>query len=613
MTSAWYTNVVQTGGLTFEAESWGFEGNITLEHESVQAAPGDDGIINLTVENNGASVSAISVNVSKNAMTDAMQKRLYFYVDTRMSRNEETMDRVYLNRFEGYTYNVFHNSSLTLTEDFSNAPVIKWEWVYDVLGYYVMAKPYQMNVAAEGEPENLIQKMDITEYLRPIVYDYDRATTVTNTEGENISVELFSVDGTMAPEDFLAQLSLTDGYAGQIHPVEDYVFDGYYRVAVDDTGYGVYAYLCNYAQIQQETRYDTYLGELAHAKAKGETLTEALLNELQQSATLTLSAQNDDDMIVNVNTVGALQDVLNIGTADVIQLSSDVSLAAGMTVTIPEDRRVMIDLNGKQLTSIDGAAITAEPGSSLTLVNGTLQQGEQSGDTNPGTTYGIRAVGAEVVMNAVHIKDFVHGVYVGDNAEHNDMDSRVHIMHSEITVDNCAAFISGNGLLTDQKSRLIIEKSTLSSRNIVVAGNGDTNGNGRWGTDIQIIDSSIHGIDGGAGIYQPQKDSTLTIINSTVTGSTGIALKASSARIDHSVIVGEGDYHEPSFEGSGFSNTGDAIYIETNYGHEIYLWISNDSSMTVKDANSLQVRVYEPDAANVLVEYEEQESNETTE
>ena len=41
MTSAWYTNIVQTSGLVFEAEPWGFDGTITVENDPIQAAPGD--------------------------------------------------------------------------------------------------------------------------------------------------------------------------------------------------------------------------------------------------------------------------------------------------------------------------------------------------------------------------------------------------------------------------------------------------------------------------------------------------------------------------------------------------------------------------------------------
>lgn len=608
MTSAWYTNVVQTSGLTFEAESWGFEGNITLESGSIPAAPGDEGIIDLTVENDNDSVSAISVNVSKNAMDEEMKKRLFFYVDARMSRNNEIMERVYLNRYEGYTYNVFNNSSLILREDYNNAPVIKWEWVYDVLGYYVMGEPYTVTVTGEDGNTSDIQKMNIKEYLRPIIYDFDEATTLINTEGENITIELETIDGETTPEAFLAELSTKDGYEGVIDESADPVFDNYYAVDVDESGYGVYVYLCNYSQIQEASRYDTSLGELA----KSETLTEEDLKKLQCGVTVSLSAQKNDDVVVAIDTMNALKDEIAAGTADVIRLDSNIILPEDETILVPEGRRVMVDLNGHVVTSTDGTAITAQQGSLLTLMNGTLQQADQSGVTDPASTYGVRAIGSEVVMSKLQINGFTYGVYVGDNIDKNELDSRVQIKDSTIVAENWAAFISGNGFLSDQKSQLIIENSSLSAKSIVISGNGDASGNGRWGTDIQIIGSTIKGIEGGSGIYQPQKNSTLMVKDSTVEGNTGITLKGGSASLYGSRIVGTGVHEAPSFEGSGFSETGDAVYIETNYGYEIRLYISADTILEVTDKNSLPWRVFEENAAHVLVEIEEQ-NNENTE
>ena len=612
MTSAWYTNIVQTSGLTFEAESWGFEGNITLESGTIQAAPGDEGMINLTVENDNDSVTAIGVNVSKNAIDDEMEKRLFFYVDAQMSRNGEVMERVYLNRYEGYVYNVFGNSSLTLTEDYNNAPVIKWEWVYDVLGYYVLGEPDTLTVTAEDGTTTDIRSMNIKEYLRPIVYDLDEATTVIHTEGEDITIELDTVDGEMTPMEFLAQLSAKDGYEDDIEISDVPVFDNYYAVDVDENGYGVYAYLCDYSQIQEEIRYDTSLGQLAKRIEEGETLAEDDLKKLQHSVTISLSAQKNDEAVVAIATLGALQDELTSGTADVLRLDSNVTMQAGETIQVPEGRRIMMDLNGYTVTSTDGTAITVEPGSALTLANGTICQDEQSGAADSGTTYGVKATGAEVNMSNIQVEGFVYGVYVGDNIDQNKLDSRVHIKDSTIVAENWAAFISGNGFLSGQKSQLIIENSNLSAKSIVISGNGDASGNGRWGTDIQIIGSTIKGIDKGAGIYQPQKNSTLLIKDSIVEASTGIALKGGSAEIYGSTITGTGAYEAPSFEGSGFSDTGDAIYIETNYGYAISLYVDAHSTLKATAEESLRWRVYEEGAEHVQIEIEEQ-SNETTE
>ena len=86
MTTAWYTNVIETGGLTFEAEAWGFEGDVIINEGAVQAAPGDTGIVELSITNESDNVSAVTVSVSKEVMLvgpskqdRAMQKRLYFY------------------------------------------------------------------------------------------------------------------------------------------------------------------------------------------------------------------------------------------------------------------------------------------------------------------------------------------------------------------------------------------------------------------------------------------------------------------------------------------------------------------------------------------------------
>jgi len=205
MTSAWYTNIVQTSGLVFEAESWGFDGEIQIQDTPIVAAPGDEGIVSLTVSNDSDTITAVSVNISKAAMAQKLQKRLFFYVDTQHTRNNETMERVYLNNQESYTYTLFSQGKLTLTEEVHNAPQIKWHWVYDVLGYYVKG--------------NLVELVDgklitVSEFLRPIEYDYDKATMDFET------MTLKTVDGTLTPEQFLVELSKTDGYENQINPAD---------------------------------------------------------------------------------------------------------------------------------------------------------------------------------------------------------------------------------------------------------------------------------------------------------------------------------------------------------------------------------------------------------
>ena len=111
--TAWYTNVVHTGGLMFEVASWGFSGEVTSENPPIKAAPGDSGDVYLKVENSGESAVTASVTIAKN-MEEIMQKRLYFYADTPMVRNGEQMERVYINSLESYDYNIFAYNTLVL-------------------------------------------------------------------------------------------------------------------------------------------------------------------------------------------------------------------------------------------------------------------------------------------------------------------------------------------------------------------------------------------------------------------------------------------------------------------------------------------------------------------
>ena len=133
-----------------------------------------------------------------------------------------------------------------------------------------------------------------------------------------------------------------------------------------------------------------------------------------------------------------------------------------------------------------------------------------------------------------------------------------------------------------------------------------TMGNGndtQWGTDVQIINSVVSGYS--AGIYQPQRNSALTVSGdgTQINGYNGLVLKAGSATIYGGSIVGTGDANPPtSMLGSGYNDTGDGIYIETNYPHDISLEIYGGVIAAVDDEHgALALRVFEEDAENVSV------------
>lgn len=592
MTSAWYTNIVQTSGLVFKAEAWGFDGQIYIEEASIHAAPGDEGEIHLEVTNTSESMTAVGISASKTQMTEEeMRKRLYFYVDTQSVRNGETMDRVYLNSMSSYTYTLFSQSKLTLTEQTHNDAPVKWQWVYDMLGYYVLGTPI------EGEDFNEI------EYLRPVEYDFDKATFdfVDDPDG-TVHIELTTVDGVTTVEEFLAQLSETDGYEMDIdyqHPVNEL----YYPVEVDEFGYGVYVYLCTYAEVEMATLYDTNLGQQAAEKNPEKPMPT-------YPVTLTVSAQKNNEDVYTVTTLAQLNNAMELFQGGTIQLTDNIDLAEDERILIPTGSKVIVDLNQKTIKA-EGRAIEAQPGSSVIFLNGTI--------TGSNTGEGIYTTGAEVTLNKVNMSGFVDVISVADNAADNTLDSKVRIVDCEFSGKDSAVYISGNGLASEQKTQLIVERSKLSSDAMVIWGNGDTTGNGRWGTDIQIIDSTLTSNEKneGAAIFHPQKDSTLTIYNSTLSGYTGIAIKGGTVSIQASVISGTGDGVDFDAEGnpvvnpSGFADTGDGIYIETNYGYEIHLVIDGANILegeetkyvtsTITSTKRKSLRVWEPDAANVSV------------
>ena len=489
MTAAWYTNIVQTSGLVFEAEAWGFEGKITVGNENIVAAPGDSGTIDLQVENEREGISNISLNVSKSEMDPRMQRRLYFYVDTPMTRNGETMDRVYLNNFEDYTYTLFSNGKLKMTEEVSNAPRLKWQWVKDVLGYYVMGQATEKvtGVTDDGETQTA-KSVSVIEYLRPIEYDYDAATLFVDTSSDEVSVEIQTVNGTLKPVEYLNLLAAKDGYEGT--RLDYKPIDGFYPIDVDETGYGVYAYLCSYTDVEMETAFDTHLGAIAYEDANGATLSDDDKLLLTHKAVLNVSAQTGETTAIGVSTLSALQDAIDRNTTDIIQLNSDITIPEGNGLVIPNSKKIMLDLNGKTITNHALVGVLAYPSSSLTMINGALV-GKESTEK----TYGIYSIGAEVTMSNVEISGFKNGVYLNDGEGNNVIDSRIRMMDCKIDGSSCAIFASGNGFLSDQKTQIIIENCELtSSTGYALSGNGDATGNGRCNlTNLHASEGGYHG------------------------------------------------------------------------------------------------------------------------
>lgn len=555
MTAAWYTNVVRTGGLVFEVEKIGVNVDATVSTDTITAKPGDNGVIGLEATNRGTQAVRVSVTVSKNAMAEEMRKRLYFYVDAQSTQNGESVQRTYLTRTDSYTYTLFPNNALKLTSTYHNDASLKWCWVYDVLGYYVLGN-------AEGTG------VTVEEYLRPIEYDYDRATF--DADGN-----LRTVDGKTSVTDFLVELSKTDGYTGEIDPSKK--IGDFYEVSVDEDGYGVYAYLCTYAQIESNTAYDTALGEAALDN-----------NTETYTALLTVTAENAAYETVNATTETEIRDLLSSGK--VIRLENDVTLTSQLKPEKGEN--VQLDLNGHTLTTntSDTFAIALEEGTTLTLTNGTL--------TGNGSEHAFSLAGSDLTLNNITLNNYARGVHVEDTNA-NGQTSVVRMTDCVMSTTDFTVRFFGNGTASEQRSQLYIERCELTSDKYVVVGNGTE----KWGgTDIQILDSTLtQNADkiAYAAVFNPQKDSTLYIYNSTVSGYNGVVIKAGEVTIEKSHIYGVGtEPAEPKLSGSGYADTADAIYVETAYLTDILLTLSDSQACS---SYSCGLRVFEENLPYVTI------------
>lgn len=556
MCVAWYTNVVKTGDLIFQVEQWGFTGSVEISDVPVLAAPGDSGVIGLTMSNTGSDLVVADVSILKSTMSTDMQKRLYFYADTSAVVGGETVERIYLNSQMSYSYNIFSHGVLTLSETVYNDVQLKWHWVYDVLGYYVL-----------GTLDGQTNKVQAAEYLRPVEYTYDEAKTTFDESGN-----LLTIDGLTTVSQFLSKLSESDGYAGTITVDETkWTADGHYPVLVDAEGTGVWVKLLSYSEIEKEIITDTAIGSDQEA--------------IQAKARLTITAENVLMDTTAVADAEQLETLLNGEGAVVLQLSENIT--AQQQITISSNTQAILDLNGYTINcSVGTTTFLVEEGGSLTLMGGNMVG---SGGN------AVSVSGAEVTVSNLNVSGYETFVNTRDNQVNTD--STVRVVDCNVKTSDVSFYLWGNGRTTRTASRLIIEDSNVVSDFAAIYGSGNSDS---WGTDIQIINSTLDGK--WVGVYHPQSDSSLTLSSgSTVIGYTGITMKGGSLYVMDSTVTGNGAYSEPKYYLSGSSDTGDGIYVEANYGHNILVEVGGNSTITGTQDKTYAIQVFKPDASNVSV------------
>ena len=538
LTVAWQTNVVETEGLSFTAETWNFSGEVNIGDNDFTLAPGDSVVVPMTFKNNTSNLIAASITASKSQLNNVMQDRMFLYIDGSAVRNGETVDRIYISSDSSYTYIAFPYSDLLLTEEAQNAPVLKCEWVYDTLGYYVLG-----TATANGG-------VTVFDYLRPIEYDYDEMKTMFDADGYPSYINGVNVS------DFLKSFSQTDGYSGTIDTRQRTVA-GYYPVSVSSSGYGVWAYLCTYSEIQTNSEKDMQLG------AEGASL---------GNIRITVTGQNSREDGVKVSTESELLNALNGGGLSIITLNNDIVLSRsikleGSTITV-------INLGGYQLTSSASTIIDAEVGASVMVHNGYIE------GTGSGTA--VSSCGATVMLNGVTITNVSEGITVFDNKNTIGADSDVRLVNCNITAFEDGLWIYGNGGVSERNTNIIVDGCNINGTGYAgIICNGTY-----YGTNINITDSTVKGYY--AAVYFPPAQSVLTVENSTLEGWTGLVVKGGTANVIDSVITGTGEHNAPpeNLSLNGWTDTGDGIYLEANYS-AWYTVINISGDKTVVSSTSV--------------------------
>lgn len=576
LTTAWYTNVAETTELVFETESWGFDGQVKALDTGLLLAPGQSACAALSVTNDGEQINQITVTVDKSAMPEELQKRIYFYVPAEAKESDKTADRVYLSTYGGYSYRVMPKSTLLLTADSAADAPVRCEWVYDVLGYYVYG-----TLDTKGQLITGREGVEAPVYIRPVEYDYDKATFQDD--------RLLTVDGAKV-DDFVKALLAADGYkdAGKTK-VGDYY-------AVNTTGTsgdeqtGLWLYLCTQPEIEAATVLDTRIGTyrylLEQKDEQGNSI--ALIADQTEKygdvatlldgakATIQIAGQNLRTSIADVTEVKSLTAALKQGES--VRLAGDMTLEEA--VTIPADKDVIIDLNGKQLTTavVGQPVLESAPGSSITVLNGTIDGGSR--DT------AVQLVGSSAAFSGVTIQG---RLLIDDKNESNENGTVSVVRLSNCTLktvgdEQVGVHVFGNGAASSSRTVLLVEDCTIESTFAGILGNGSDD---CYGTDIQVLNSTVKGKY--AGIYQPQRGSRLLVQNSTVEGMTGIAVKGGTVTIQNCIVNGTaGKGFLPTEDQvkasrNGWLDTGAGVYVEANYdwADEITLTIT-DSTISTK-------------------------------
>lgn len=563
VSTAWYSNVAETKGMVIETDVWGFDGQVQVKEAAAPVAPGGMGFVNMQISNDSDQVNMLYVSVDKSGMSEELQKRIYFYAPAATQVGKETVGKVYLSPYNSFAYTVMPKSTLLLSQEHTAATPVCYEWVYDMVGYYVYG-----TLSKAGDRYTFTGR-DSTlqpEYIRPVVYDFSKATFDENGN-------LLTVDGSTTTRKFLDKLAETDGYDA-IGAKEG--GSNYYPVSVKDnadgTKTGVWVYLCTRSEVEKATELDTRIGEYAYLVKNDRSPAKEYddIKALKYNAQIHVTAQTLRTVETNVEDQKSLLEALSAPDSgeDYQKICLTKDLEVTNALKIAENKKVVLDLNGKSIlcsgTTASDPVLDIAPNSQVTVINGTIN--------GAGRETAVHVVGADAAFSEVTIQG---RLLIDDSLSANTQNrtSLVRLYRSELTADGAdqvGIHVFGNGEKSSQSTAVIVENSKIKASFIGICGNGS---DAYYGTEIQIKDSSVSGT--WAGIYQPQRSSRLTVFGgSVIEGFTAIAVKGGSVIVRDSTVRAtakpgaEGLFKNPTdaqLSKNGFIDTGAAVYVEANY------------------------------------------------
>ena len=237
--------------------------------------------------------------------------------------------------------------------------------------------------------------------------------------------------------------------------------------------------------------------------------------------------------------------------------------------------------------TVNGASVGSETaGQAIHIINANTVSIEGGTVKSVGTT--LLANGGDVSIS-------------GGRVEHVAADAKFALQVSgsaHCTVSSGEIVSAGNGVYVGDfanppqgDKQLIMTGGSIDADGIGIMSNGNTPEN----ITIDLSGGSIHG--DGAALYSPNPNETVYISGTAaLSGNTGVAVKGGTVVISGGTITATGPKTDAAANLSGFTNTGDAIYVEDNYPDHNPTVIISDGTIESGNGYALQYYTDETDA-----------------